>query len=116
MERKELLPNISQPRGAGFATRAKADADQAADVITRRSRTEFIVYANCTPIFLCGKKQNSVESSSFSLEFIAMKACCKHLRSCKYSLQMMATPCEDPSHAYGDNQLFFASLPCQTRL
>ena len=68
---------MPQPRGAGFITRAKVDADHAADVITRRSRTGFIVCAKCAPMFWHSKKQNSVESSSFGSEFMAMKACCE---------------------------------------
>ena len=76
-ERKELLPNMPQPRGTGFITRVKVDADNAADAITRRSRTGFIVYSNCAPMFWHNKKQNSVESSSFGSEFVAMKACCE---------------------------------------
>ena len=76
-EKKELPPNMPQPRGVGFITRAKVDADHAADTITRRSITGFIVYANCAPIFWYSKKQNSVEWSSFGSEFMAMKACCE---------------------------------------
>ena len=111
-ERKELPPNMPQPRGAGFVTRAKVDADHAADTITRRSRTGFIVYANCAPIFWYSKKQNSVESSSFGSEFMAMKACCEYLRGYKYRLQMMGIPCEGPSYVYGDNQ----SVLCNTTM
>ena len=55
-ERKELPPNMPQPRGTGFVTRAKVDADHAADTITRRSITGFIVHANGAPMFWCGKK------------------------------------------------------------
>ena len=79
-ERKELPPNMPQPRGAGFVTIAKVDADHAADTIARRSRTGFIVYANCAPMFWYIKKQNSAESSSFGSEFMAMKDFCEHLR------------------------------------
>ena len=111
-EKKELPPNMPQPRGAGFITRAKVDADHAADTITRRSRTGFIVYANCAPIFWYSKKQNSVESSSFGSEFMAMKACCEYLRGFKYRLQMMGIPCEGPSYVYGDNQ----SVLCNTTM
>ena len=55
-ERKELSPSMPQPRGAGFITRAKVGTDHAADTITRRSRTEFIVHANCAPTFWHSKK------------------------------------------------------------
>ena len=41
---EEELPELmSCPRGVGFLTRAFVDVDHASDVITRRSRTRFIV-------------------------------------------------------------------------
>ena len=64
---------MPEPRGVGFTMRAKLDADHAADTVTRRSRTGFLVYLNCAPIYWSSKKQTSVESSSFGSEFVAMK-------------------------------------------
>jgi hypothetical protein len=72
---------MSEPRGLGFIMRVKVDADHAADSVTRRSRTGFLVYLNCAPIYWSSKKQHqSVESSSFGSEFVAtMKQCCEYL-------------------------------------
>ena len=44
--KEELPPNMPQPRGFGFVIRAKVDADHAADTVTRRSRTSFLVFLN----------------------------------------------------------------------
>ena len=77
---------MPKPRGAGFVTRAKLDDDHAADDITRRSKTGFIVCANWAPMCWHSKKQNSVKSSSFGSEFSAMKACCEYLRSYEHIL------------------------------
>ena len=111
-EGRELLLNMPQPRGVGFVTRAKVDADHIADTFTRRSRTGFIVYTNCAPIFWFSKKQNSVESSLFGSEFMAMKACCEYLCGFRYRLQMMGIPCKGPAYIYRDNQLVL----CNTTL
>jgi hypothetical protein len=75
--KEELLRNMPEPHGLGFTMRAKVDADHASDTGTRRSRTGFIIYLNCAPIYWSSKKQNSVETSSFGSEFIAMKQCCE---------------------------------------
>jgi hypothetical protein len=77
---EELPPNMPQPRGLGFTMSAKVDADHAADTVTRRSRTRFLVRLNSSLIYWSSRKQNSVESSSFGSEFIAMKRCCEYLR------------------------------------
>ena len=76
---EELPGNMPEPRGFGFIMRAKVDTDHAADTVTRRSRTGFLVYLNSAPIYWSSKNQNSVESSSFGSESIAMKQCCEYL-------------------------------------
>ena len=52
----------------------------------------------------------SVESSSFSAEFIAMKQCCEYLRGLRNKLQMMGIPVETPIYVYGDNQSVLANM------
>jgi len=106
---KEVHPKMPRPRGAGFTIRGKVDADHASDTVTRRSRTGFIVYLNCAPVYWHSKKQNSVESSSFGSEFIAMKQLCEYLKGLKYKLQMMGIPCDGPAFVYGDNQSVLAN-------
>jgi hypothetical protein len=53
---EELPPNMLEPRGMGFTMRAKVDADHAADTVTRRLRTGFIIYLNYAPIYWSSKK------------------------------------------------------------
>jgi hypothetical protein len=107
--KEELPPNMPEPRGLGFVMRAKVDADHASDTTTRRSRTGFLVYLNCAPIYWLSKKQTSVETSSFGSEFIAMKQCCEYLRGLRYKLRMMGIPCEGPAYIQGDNQSVLAN-------
>jgi hypothetical protein len=58
--KEEMPPNMTEPRGFGFVIRAKVDADHAADTVTRRSRTGFLVYLNCALVQWFSKKQNPV--------------------------------------------------------
>ena len=95
---------MPQPGGAGFFAGEKIDTDHDAYVITRRSRTGFIVCAKCTPTLCHSKKQNIVESISYGSEFIDMNDCCECLRGYKHRLHMMGMPCEGISCVYGDNQ------------
>ena len=48
---EELPPRMPVPPEQGFTMRAKEDADHAADTVTRRPRTGFLVYPNCAPIY-----------------------------------------------------------------
>ena len=100
---------MPEPRGLGFIMRAKVDTDHASDTMTRRSRTGFLVYLNCAPIYWWSKKQNSLESSSFGSKFIAMKQCCDYVRGMRYKLRMMGISFEDPTFIYGDKQSVLAN-------
>jgi hypothetical protein len=113
---EEKPANMPQPRGMGFVLRAKVDADHAADTVTRRSRTGFLVFLNSAPIYWLSKKQASVESSSFGSEFCAMKHCCEYLRGLRYKLRMLGIPCTAPVYIQGDNQsvLYNTTLPDST--
>ena len=101
---------MPEPRGQGFRMCAKVDADHASGTITRCSRMGFLVYLNCAPIYWWSKKQNSMESSSFAPEFIAMKHCCEYVCGLRYKLRMMGISCDDPTFIYGDNQSVLANM------
>ena len=99
-----------------MTVRAKADADHAADTVTRRSRTGFLVYVNSALVYWFSKKQTSVEISSFGSEFTAMKQCCEYIKGLKYKLQMMGIPCNEPAYIEADNQsvLYNTTIPDST--
>ncbi|CAJ1963375.1 unnamed protein product, partial [Cylindrotheca closterium] len=102
--KEELPPNQPEPKGIGFVTTAKVDADHASDTTTRRSRTGFFVWVNGALVYWMAKKQTAVESSSFGSEFCTMKLCCEYLRGLRYKLRMMGIPVLGPSFIYGDNK------------
>ena len=111
---KELIPeNAPSPKGREFTMIVYVDADFAGDKLTRRSRTGFIVFLNSAPIYWYSKRQNSIETSSFGSEFVAMKHACEYVRSLRYHLRMMGIPVTDPTYIRGDNQsvLFNSSVP-----
>jgi len=113
-ELQEQLPtNMPESRGIGFTMSAYVDSDHAGDVITRRSRTGYLVYLNSSPVYWLSKKQQSIETSSFGAEFTAMKQCTEYIRGLRYKLRMMGIPCSGPAYIYGDNKsvLVNSSMP-----
>ena len=106
---EEIPSNIPELRGQRFIMCAKVNADHTSDTIMRRSRTGFLVYLNCALVYCWSKKQNSVESSSFGSEFIAMKQCCEYIHGLRYKSRMMGISCDDPTFIYGDNQSVLAN-------
>ena len=88
---------MPQPRGLGFVLQSKIDADHAADTVTKRQRTCFLIYLNCATVYWLYKNHAKVESSIFGSESVAMKQCCEYLRGFRYKLRMMGIPCEGPA-------------------
>ena len=71
--RDELPHNIPEARGEEVDITVFVDAGHAGNKITRRSYTGIIIYVNMTPIIWFSKRQNTVESSTFGSEFVALR-------------------------------------------
>ena len=81
----------------------------AGDLVTRRSRTGFIVFLNGAPIYWSSKKQTSCETSTFGSEFVAMKQATEYIRGLRYKLRMMGITVDEPAFVFGDNQSVLAN-------
>ena len=100
----EISSDTPAPRGFGFKIKSYVDADHAGNLVTRRSRTGFIVFLNNSPIYWLSKRQTGIETSSFGSEFMAMKHCCEYLRGLRFKLRSMGIPVDFPCYVFGDNQ------------
>ena len=102
--KEELPPRMPEPRGRMVTTTAFVDASHASDKATRRSHTGYIIFVNRAPIIWFSKKQSTVESSTFSSEFIAMKTCTEAITALRYKLRMFGIPIDGPTSVLCDNQ------------
>jgi hypothetical protein len=114
--REAIPPNAPRPLGKPLEVRCYVDADHAGDKITRRSRTGILIFLNSAPIVWFTKKQNTVETSSFGSEFVALKIATEMLRGLRYKLRMMGIPIAGPSYVYCDNNsvVINSSSPAST--
>ena len=64
---------------------------------------------NMAPIYWYSKKQNTVESSTFSSEFVALKTAVELIISLRYKLRMIGVPLEEPSRILCDNEAVYKS-------
>jgi hypothetical protein len=78
--------NAPPPCGKPVVIWVYIDSDHAGDKLTRRSRPGYIIYLNGAPIDWFSKKQNTIESSSFGSEFVALKTVMEKLRGLRYKL------------------------------
>jgi hypothetical protein len=68
------------------------DSSHAQDKKTRRSHTGFVIFVNRVPIIWYSKRQNTVETSIFSSEFIALKTCMESIVGLRIKLMMFGIP------------------------
>ncbi len=71
---KEMKPpNAPEPRGKAVEMYCFCDADHAGDKVTQRSHSGILIFLNRAPIKWYSKKQNTVETSTFGAEFVALQ-------------------------------------------
>ena len=109
MLKEELPADMPKPLGPSMTMRVFVDSDHAGDLLTRRSRTGFIIFLNNAPIYWSSKKQNSCETSTFGSEFVAMKQATEYVRGLRYKLRMMGITVDEPAFVFGDNQSVLAN-------
>ena len=79
---KEEQPHdMPRPRGRAVTTSAYVDSSHGANKVTRRSHSGHILFVNRAPVKWVSRRQNTVETSAFSSEFIAMKLTWRHCAS-----------------------------------
>jgi hypothetical protein len=103
----EPLPHrMPVPRGRSVATTAFVDASHAANKLTRRSHTGYVVFINRAPIVWYSKRQHTVETSTFSAEFIALKVCLEAIEHLRFKLRCFGVPLPigEPTHVFCDNE------------
>jgi hypothetical protein len=101
---KEDVPdNAPRARGRAVKITTFVDASHAADKRTRKSHTGYIIFINRAPIIWYSKRQSTIESSTFSSEFIAMKTCMESIIALRYKLRMFGVEIDGPADVLCDN-------------
>lgn len=100
-------PRAPEPRGESVVTTCFVDADHAGCRETRRSHTGILLFLQRTPIIWYSKRQNTVESSTFGSEFVAMKTAVEQIEGLRYKLRMMGVPLDGATNVFCDNESVF---------
>jgi hypothetical protein len=98
-----IPPNMPNRSWVAFYT----DTDHAGCQVTLRSQTGILIYIQKSAIIWYSKRQNTVKSSTFGSEFIAMKTAVEQVEALRYELHMMGVPIDGPASIYCDNQSVF---------
>ena len=103
----EVPPNAPKPRGKSVQINCFVDADHGGDKITRRSQTGIILFGNSAPLIWYSKRQNTVESSTFGAEFVALRIATELINSFRYKLRMFGIPLDGPANVFCDNEAVY---------
>ena len=100
-----MIPtDAPKPHGNVVSTHCFVDADHAGNHITRRSQTGILIFINRAPIIWYSKRQNTVETSTFGSEFVAMRIAVELTEALRYKLQMFGIPLDGPTNVFCDNE------------
>jgi len=100
----ELPPGMPEPLGLPVKISCFVDADHAGNLLTRRSQSGVLIFVNKAPIVWYSKRQNTVESSTFGSEFVAMRIATDLIVSLRYKLRMFGVPLTGAANVFCDNQ------------
>ena len=90
---KEEMPHqMPRPRGMRVVNTSFVDSYHGSNKVTQRSHLGHILFVNQAPVKWLIRRQQTVETSSFSSEFIAMKNCNDYIEYIRFKLYMFGVP------------------------
>ena len=95
--KEAIPPNAPPPRGKSVTTHCFVDANLARDMAGRRSQTGILIFVNRAPIIWHSKRQNTVETSTFGSEIVAMKNAIELIEALRYKLRMFGVEIDGPT-------------------
>ena len=101
---EEIPPGSPEPLGKAVQVNVVADAAHADDFITHWSTTGIIIFVNGTPIQWYSERQNTVESSTYGSDFVAMRIATELTIGLRNDLYMLGFPIHGPANLFCDNQ------------
>ena len=106
-QRKQFQQIVPKRFGNSTSTHCFVDADLVGNLISRRSQTCVLILCNRAPFIWHSKRQNSVESSTFDSEIMALKNSIELIEALRYKLRMFGVPIEGPTNIFCDNKAVY---------
>jgi hypothetical protein len=95
---------MPEPLGRPVSLHVFVDANHAGNLVMRRSHTGILLFIQNSPIVWLSWRQNTVETSTFGSEFVAMRTARDMIIAMRYKLRMFGVPLDGPAQVYCDNQ------------
>jgi hypothetical protein len=85
---EELPPHMPEPLGYPVNIYTFVDANHAGNLVTQQSHTGILLFVQNSPILWLSCQQNTVETSTFGSEFVALQTARDLIISMRYKLRM----------------------------
>ena len=100
---EEDPPGMPEPLGNPVTITCFVDASHATNKVTRRSHTGVMIFLNRAPTLSYSKRQNTVESSTYGSELVAMRIARDLISALRIKLKSFGIPILGPANVYADN-------------
>jgi hypothetical protein len=108
---KEEIPiDFPIPLGNSVRIMVYVDVDHAGNAETQQSQTGFIIFVSSALVIWYSKKQNTIESSTFGMELVALHICIEALIALQVKLRSFRIRIDRPADVYCDNSSVFKSV------
>jgi hypothetical protein len=101
--KEEFPTDAPVPLGKPIILTSYVDANLHHDMITGRSVTAVLHFANQTPIDWFSKKQPTVETATYGSEFVAAKMAVQQVMGIRTFFRYLGVTITGPTHLFGDN-------------
>ena len=101
---EELPTDAPQPLGKPVQLIHYVDANLLHDKLSGKSITACLHFVNATPIDWYSKKQGTVETATYSSEFVAARTCVEQLIDLRNTLRYLGVQVNEKSYMFGDNE------------
>ncbi|KAL7537428.1 hypothetical protein ACHAWF_005758, partial [Thalassiosira exigua] len=101
---KEDPPGMLEPLGKPVEIFAFCDSDHASNVVTRRSHSGILLFAQNALICSYNKKQKTVEANTYGAELVATRIARDMIVELRLKLKSIRVPMVGPANVFFDNQ------------
>ena len=102
---KEPIPgDIPSPLGKPVTTHCYVDTRHADNRLNRRSQTGILTFVNSAPIIWFSTRQNTVETSTFGSEMVALRIAVEQIQALRFKLRSFGIPIDGPADVFCDNK------------
>ena len=101
----ETMPrDMFEPLGNSVIVCAWVDENHLGNLVNKRSHPGILIYVNNALILSFSKRKNTVESSSFGSELVALRVATNMIEALKYKLRCFGIPIDGPATVLCDDK------------